>query len=330
MNSLFGVFFLCVHLLLCLYYGIRIGRKPSGFPRHLLAVICLVPVFGLFSALIIEYLFVHKKTGTKPLPLEEFFRKQTNVNPIPVLEKEEVSSLVPLEEALVLDDSRLCRSLMMEVIKNPSCYTDLLRAARFNHDPEITHYASTAIMKMQRTFELEIQACMTACFNNPENECILDQYIQVVYNHIKSGFIEGTLLENQRERLDQLLDRKIKLKPEDKQAYYQKLDNCIECGHFYEAWEVVNSLQQKWPVDQDIYLQTIRVCVNSNDQLSLLKTIKRMEALTICWTREGLSQFEFFRDAFLNNEAKTSATPRRLFSSGRVENRLVAGSDAGC
>jgi hypothetical protein len=281
--------------------------------------------------MIMEYLFMHKKTGTKPIPLEEFYGSQTNLNPIPIMDKEDISSQIPLEEALILNDSRLCRSLMMEVVKNPSCYTDLLGVARFSRDPEITHFASTAIMKMQRTFELEMQTCRTACISNPEKECMLDQYIKAVYSYIKSGFTEGILLENLRERLDQLLDRKIRFRPDDKQSYFQKLDNCIECARFADAWEVVNQLQDKWPTDQDVWLQTIRVCVNSNDQPCLLETIKRIEEKTIYWTREGFNRFEFFRDSFLYNEVKSfSTTPYRIYSAVRVEKRLAAGSDAGC
>lgn len=38
MNFLFGVLLLCIHLLICIYYGIRIVRKPSGLPLYLLTV----------------------------------------------------------------------------------------------------------------------------------------------------------------------------------------------------------------------------------------------------------------------------------------------------
>ena len=318
---------LLIHLLICIYYGIRAVRKPSGFPRHFLAVICFVPVFGFISASIVEYL--KRKGGTKPLPLEDFCAKKTNLDPIPILEKDDVSTLVPLEEALILNDPRICRSLMMEVVKNPSCYTDLLKAVRLKQDPEITHYASATIMEMQRAFELEMQSCRAACFKNPENETILDQYIGVVQRYIQSGFIEGILLENQRERLDQLLDKKIRLRPEDKQSYYMKLENCIEWGRFKTAWEAAYRLQDKWPADQEVWLLTIRLCVNSHDQLNLWKTIRRMESEPICWTVEGFSQFEFFRDAFLKIEANTfPAVSHRLLSSIRAEKRLVAGSDA--
>jgi hypothetical protein len=320
---------LLFHLLICIYYGVRVVRKPSGLPWQFLAVIFSVPVFGFFSALIVEYLSVHQKGRTKPLPLEDFCEKNTNLNPIPILDHDDVSTLVPLEEALVLNDPRIFRSLMMEVVKNPSCYTDLLKAARLKQDPEITHYASAAIMEMQRAFELEMQSCRAACFKNPDNESILDQYIGVVQRYIKSGFIEGILLENQREKLDQLLDKKIRLRPEDKQSHYIKLENCTEWGRFRTAWEAAYRLQDKWPTDQEVWLLTIRLCVNSHDQLNLWKTIRRMESEPICWTMEGFSQFEFFRDAFLKIEANTfPAVSHRLLSPVRAEKRLVAGSDA--
>lgn len=320
---------LLFHLLICIYYGIRAVRKPSRLPRQLLAVICFVPLFGFLSALIAEYLSVHQKGGTKPLPLEDFCTNKTNLNPIPMLDHDDVSALVPLEEALVLNDPRISRSLMMEVVKNPSCYKDLLKAARLKQDPEITHYASAAIMEMQRAFELEMQSCKADCLSSPENESMLDQYIDVVQRYIKSGFIEGILLDNQRERLDQLLDKKIRLRPEDKQAHYIKLENCIEWGQFRTAWEAAYRLQDQWAADQEVWLLTIRLCVNSHDQLNLWKTIRRMESEPICWTMEGYSQFEFFREAFLKIEANAfTIVSHHLLSSGRAEKRLMAGSDA--
>jgi hypothetical protein len=55
-------------------------------------------------------------------------------------------------------------------------------------------------------------------------------------------------------------------------------------------------LQDQWPADQNVWLQTISICVDSNDQLNLRKTIKRMKDENIQWTSEGLKQWAFYTE----------------------------------
>ncbi len=299
MSQHFWIAFFAVHIVVCVVYSLLMLRHVSNLPGHMALILFLIPVFGVVSALCIEQLYWRKKTGEKELALEglELALGESIFNQYMVEENEDAASIVPLEEALLINDAQTRRSIMLDILhKDPSQYIELLKMARFNHDAEITHYASATIMEAQRDYELELQRCMAAYQNKPEDESVLDQYITALQSYINSELMEGEMLKRQHIKLDDLLGQKLKLNSNNKQTYFDRFDNAIKSEQFSKAREIVELMQDKWATDENVWLKTLQLCVASNDQQQLVKMLEKIKTMRIKWTGRGRARLAFFTE----------------------------------
>ena len=80
--------------------------------------------------------------------------------------------VVPLEEALLINEPELRRELIMDVLNdNPEEYMDLLKQARMNEDVEVVHYAITAMVELSKEYDFRMQKLeklYAASPNDPE------------------------------------------------------------------------------------------------------------------------------------------------------------------
>ena len=71
---------------------------------------------------------------------------------------EQEGNIVPLEEALIVNEPELRRELIMNVLNdNPEEYVELLKQARMNEDVEVVHYAITAMVELSKEYDSKLQ-----------------------------------------------------------------------------------------------------------------------------------------------------------------------------
>ena len=67
--------------------------------------------------------------------------------------------IVPLQEALLINDASTRRQLIMDILYHDTGeYVDVLNRARMNDDVEVVHYATTAMVELQKDYEERLQA----------------------------------------------------------------------------------------------------------------------------------------------------------------------------
>src|SRR5699024_3027342 len=116
----------------------------------------------------------------------------------------------PLEEALSVNDAKTRRQLMLEILhQNPGAYVELLQQARMDDDIEVTHYASTAMMELQRDFEINLQRAEQEYEKQPDQPEKLDRCLYCLRKYIDSGLIEESILFVYRTRYAELLQKKL-------------------------------------------------------------------------------------------------------------------------
>ena len=152
-----GILLVCllIHALVCL--GVYLCRRAEilKFSSQAFPLVALVPVWGLLAAATAEWNTRRHKSGAKLIDLEDL-----HINDYRLLGIEEESTqmpVVPLEEAFLINDAATRRRLMVEILRqDPNQYIQLLQQARLNDDIEVTHYASTAMMEVQREYEIDL------------------------------------------------------------------------------------------------------------------------------------------------------------------------------
>ena len=239
---------LIVHVLLTLVYSVFIFSGKSHLRKEQIMLIFFLPVVGPIAALIIEMLNILNIQGTKPLEMEPVSLGD-DILWVTLKSFHEKGDLVPLEEAILINDVKVRRKVMLETLyTDPLKYLDILNIAKYNNDIETSHYATTTISKAQKDFHLSIQKLAVAVENNPDDLDLLDEYIEILDKYIESGLLEEHLLKNLRIVYSKALDRKLKNAKNDRNTLIKKLGNCIKLNEYNSAYEIGDYLIANWPL----------------------------------------------------------------------------------
>jgi hypothetical protein len=207
----------------------------------------------------------------------------------------EKGNIVPLEEAILIDDVQTRRKFMLQTLyEDPLKYLDILMLAKNNDDVETSHYATTTISYAQRAFQVAIQQLAVEIEKYPENMVLLDKYIETLGKYIDSGLLEEHLLRNLRIVYNEALDKKLARVKNDKQALTRKLGNSIELSEYASAFEISDSLKKYWPEDEKTWINALRVCVEGKDANRLYETLEVIKLINIDWTKQGKEQVDIW------------------------------------
>jgi hypothetical protein len=246
-----------------------------------------VPLFGLITALVIEFLNILREEGSLPLQMEPLWLGD-DILWVTLKSFHEKGDIVPLEEAILIDDVKVRRRYMLETLySDPLKYLDVLNIAKYNDDVETSHYATTTISEAQKNFQLSIQKLAVAVEKNPDDMALLDKYIDTLEKYIDSGLLEMHLLKNLRIVYARELDKKLSRMPNDKNTLIKKLRNCIELKEFNTAFEIGATLIAKWPREENSWIESLRMCVDSQDGDRLKEILAEMRSKKIEWSNEG-------------------------------------------
>jgi len=241
-------------------------------------------------ALTIEYMIYSGKQGRRSPDLESL-GLDDNILWVTLKSFHDKGDLVPLEEAVLIDEVEIRRKSMLETLyADPVKYLDVLSTAKYNEDIEISHYATTTISKTQRNFQLSIQRAALELERHPDDHKALDTYIDSLGSYIQSGLLEEELLRNIRIVYSKALDRKLEIARNDKHALTEKLRNAVELKDISTAVNVCHLLKEYWPDDEQTWIEALRVCVEGRDGQELTKTIEEIQRREIIWTETGKEQ----------------------------------------
>jgi hypothetical protein len=287
MSSSSFFIFLSIHLVCVLVYAVFIFLGKSNHQREFIAILLFIPVFGILAALVIDLYYKLEGHNQKPVEISTLSLGE-NTYWKPIESKSEDTNLIPLEEAISINDTKTRRKLMLESLyDNPSKYIDVLMVARKNDDIETVHYASTTISKIQRDFQLEMQKMSVAIEKNPEDIHLLDTYIEIIQNYINSDILEDYLLRRQRLLFEEILNKRINQGGVDKNVLLLRINNNLALKNFQAAFDDSQVLTELWPDDEQVWIEVLRVCVESNDADRLKKIINELKNLSINWSSKN-------------------------------------------
>jgi hypothetical protein len=281
------IFFHVLFSVLCVYF--ILSGKTSLRKEYILPVIFL-PIFGPFMVLVVEWLNISGKQGAKPLDIG------TQSTEKDILWKalksyHEKGDIIPLEEAILINDVRTRRKFMLETLyEDPLKYLDVLMLAKDNEDVETSHYATTTISHAQRLFQNGVQELAIAVETHPDDMVLFDNYIERLGSYIESGLLEEHLLRNLRIVYQEVLNKKLEKVANDKMALIRKLRNSIELKEYATAFETSDLLKKFWPEDEQSWVEAVRVCVGGKDNNRLHEILDEMQRNNVIWTKHGKEQ----------------------------------------
>lgn len=202
--------------------------------------------------------------------------------------------VVPLNEALVINDSATRRALIMDVLyTNPSDYIAQLTEAKKNDDTEVVHYAVTALVEMQKQFDLKFQQLFRRREEEPDNEQLNIEYMKLLERYISCGLLEGegliTQLKNYKNLLLEMIDK-------DKRTWAiqcKLADTDLKLKDAKSLNKDIKEMEVRWPERETTYLFRIKLGILKRDAEEIRKAIKEIKEKDMYISEElrGLVQF---------------------------------------
>lgn len=275
---------------LLIYLIVQVARGKNNIRSEMLLPMFILPVAGALIVLAIDQLTAQERIGERPLDMEKL-DLGADAYWKPIKQSSENKNIVPLEEAITLNDHQVRRKLLLDTLfEDPKRYLDVLLVARENADVEITHYATTTISKIRSDYQNKLKRLsskVTDISSAPDG--LLNDLIKEMVDFIHSGLLEDNLLLVQRAKLNEYLSEKLKRDPFNESAIYQKIENHLALGEYNEPKTLIMDLLSMKPNNETVWHEAIEYCLQANDPVffEFIK-IKMNESVDkIYWTRAG-------------------------------------------
>lgn len=285
---------LLIHMLVCLVLWTLIKLGMLQVRGHMLPAMVLVPLWGPLLLVLCargEAFGDALEDGTlESLRLNDEIRRGMQVQV-----REGDAGVVPLEEALIVNDSSDRRRLMLSMLtEDPDAYLAQLQSAKLNDDVEVAHYAATAVAQISKESDLKLQQLERAFKTDPSTEN-LGAYCDYLGTYLDSGLAEGRVEQIQRQQYARLLARRCER--EDGAALRIRYATALaDAGELDEAEAVITQLVAEVPDDQEAWMLCLRLAVMRRDGEAVQQVIDAIDNQHVYLSAENREKLAFWRD----------------------------------
>ena len=286
---------LLIHALVCLVLWtlMKLGLLPVR--GHMLAVMVLVPLWGPLLVVLLIARSAVFGDDLKDATLEALRINDDMHRSMLVQGREGDDGVVPLEEALIVNDPGDRRRLMLSMLtEDPDAYLAQLQAAKLNDDVEVAHYAATAVAQISTESDLKLQQLERAFKTDPSAQN-LNAYCDYLGTYLASGLAEGRVAQIQRQQYARLLARRCER--EDGLALRVRYATALaDAGEVDEAEDVAERLVADTPDEQDVWMLCLRLAVLRHDGEMVQRVIDAVDKQHVYLSAENREKLAFWRE----------------------------------
>lgn len=280
-----------IHILLSSIIWFVGKNKINKQERFCNFIIAFFFPFGGFLAVLILYFSRHNKA--REIDSEEDI-DNAYILFTDRLDIEKDINIVPLEETLIINDTKEKRRQLIEVLKKDSSeYIDMLKIAVRDNDVETSHYAAAAIAEIKRNLDFKLQSFSVEFEKNKSDIKLLKGYADVLEEYIDSGLIDDF---NKRkiaiiyiEVLEYLIENY-----NEREDYYNKLIKVLfEADELEKAEKYCKDFLENYGTE-DAFLASLKYYYRLRDKEKFEKTFKRLLNSPIKLSNKGLNIVRFW------------------------------------
>ena len=220
---------------------------------------------------------VREKAGTKQSEVE-VQRFDGSGRPHLEADVHDTSFVIPLGEALAINDPQVTRSVMMGIVgENPEEYMDSLRLAGQDRDVEVVHYAVTAMAEISKEYDLKLQQFERAYAHDQNNHELISDYRRCLEEYLGNKIGQGSFLTMQRVQYGKLLEKELVFAP-GYELYVKKAKNHMVLGEYEQADRVLDAMEKLYPGREETWMLQIESCARQGDGDGVRALLKKAEA----------------------------------------------------
>lgn len=224
-----------------------------------------------------------------------FSKERVDVLEHPDMDEE--INLVPMEEAIMIDDKESLRQLLLTVLRGDvSKSISAVSKALNSSDSEASHYAASAIMDIMNDFQNTLQKFHAQLEANPDDREVNQLFIEYLIKMLNANFLSDLeiktyvyMLQSNCETVFQK-DPAI-LRPE----YYTSVVNLLmRIGDIQTASQWVGRLQQNYPDNMEMYRCALHFYFDTRDKDSFFNYLNQLKKSDISIDKDLLELIRVF------------------------------------
>ena len=272
------------HALVCLVLWtlMKLGLLPVR--GHMLAVMVLVPLWGPLLVVLLSVRSAVFGADLKDATLETLRINDDMHRSMLVQGREGDDGVVPLEEALIVNDPGDRRRLMLSMLtEDPDAYLAQLQAAKLNDDVEVAHYAATAVAQISKESDLKLQQLERAFKTDPSSHN-LDAYCDFL-----------GVAQIQRQQYARLLARRCE-REEGSALRIRYATALADAGEIDKAEDVASQLVIDASDEQDVWMLCLRLAVIRRDGQAVRRVVDAIDKQHVYLNAENRERLAFWRE----------------------------------
>lgn len=333
---LIGIILFLIHVLLCIACFILRKMNRIFCEYTALVIAFFVPVFGFLILFYQSYIYEKEReakldAGLAKMQASELYkrisvpededddivpisesivvndagkRRDLMINmlyalnrSIEIEEDELVDKVVPIEDALRLNDSADKRALIMDVLyTNPEDFISQLSMARSNDDVEVVHYAVTALVEIQKEYDVKLQKIIKERKEDPQDQKLIKEYQKLMEQYISSGLLSDSAKRGQLAIYGEFLQEQLEKDADSWSLLVKKGWTDFLIGDGQALQQTAKKILQLWPLKEQGYLMMLESCALLKDREGIDRVMALIREKGIHLSQEARAVIDYWSE----------------------------------
>lgn len=253
-------------------------------------VIFLMPGFGL----VLVTAFLLAERYVKKAPRTSFGFEDLERDYSIVLENQ-TTALLPLNEALLLEDQRKRRKLVRAAMcRTPAEKLDDLQAAFQDTDPATAAYAAAVLSELKRKQDQELRQLEEELELDPQNPLLMRKYSDTLAGYLQNRLLDIYERFALEEKFTVVLGRMLSGEHSEKDDYVRKINVEIDRIKYIKAEEYCREFIERYPGEEEPYLMYIKLYYHKKEYDRLLEKVRELQEAEINLSGKALEIVKYW------------------------------------
>lgn len=294
--NILGVILILIHILLCIFTFLGTHFGFLKVHKYMVFVVLCLPFWGFAAVMFLHFEVLFKQDNTITVGVQKMKLDSVLYKGIAVEENKNDDSIVPMEEALILNSPKERREIIMGVLNdNPKEYIEFLQKAGNNDDPEVVHYAVTAMVEISKENDEILQQFATEYSKNPDDIKVLTRYCDFLWSVLEQNLMSGQVEIMNRNLYSQLIAKKLK-SIESLEDYINYFENEFALKNYTIAGEVLSKADEKYGDFEEIILLKMKYYSELKQADKIKAVIKDIQSRKMFVSRKVKEAIAFWKD----------------------------------
>ncbi|WP_313800175.1 hypothetical protein [Cytobacillus sp.] len=283
---------LLVYYLIAVIYMIIEYRKS----KRNITVKSMIVFFCPFVGFFILYFMFHKlKNEEQAIPDGLIKKEQEQSVILQNVDVEKETSIVPMKDALLLNDNQTKRKMLMDLLKNETFNRiEILQTALKNDDTETSHYAATAIQDIKGKLLNSIGEMEYQIEENPNDLKLLISFGQVIKNYLNTGFLDHRTVKQYSYRYSRIMENILEINPKGNEFYIEKINCDLQLGELETAEKYCQLFLHHCGNEEEAYFMTMKFYYTIKNQIKFHEVLQLLRQSPVRLTPQGLNKIRFW------------------------------------